>query len=400
MNARKLMQARRPAAGATLFALLLAIANPLSGQTKLNDQARQLLAIRKQLPIIYPFTFGVISDVHVGCKREHACSGPVINCDGYTYLPHLLSDIENQPVRPEFVISCGDVTEYSFEEHYKFYHDTVAAWMDRTKIPVFTLPGNHDFYPTCPFLKGGHQNYRDWIDSVQYRDNANDYFDYFLDFGACRFLVIDNVQKYDTYAWNAAASLTGTQLARIESWMQFAPVNRFSFAHISTLYSEWAEGYAPPGYPEFQRLNESFNVRAAFYGHQHGYSHEHVGCRHDQFRVPSNLGDRGWLSVSINESVGECGLGVYFHSWSGPSQTWNTSQVYPEPNLDLPGQTVQTCKVYVADSFSAGDVGSPYIVDGNVTVKFVSPNGVVVKKGLMQVRNGGTIQIGDPQCRR
>jgi hypothetical protein len=56
--------------------------------------------------------------------------------------------------------------------------------------------------------------------------------------------------------------------------------------------------------------------------------------------------------------------------------------------------------VYVADQISAGDVGSPYVVEGPVAVKFFSPGGLVIRKGLMSVRNGGIIEIGDPQCKR
>jgi hypothetical protein len=392
MNAQKKVHVRRLTGSASLMVLLLAMVNTLPGQTKLNQQARQLLAERKLQPITYPFTFAVISDLHVGCVGENQCWAPQTNCVGNIFLPDLLSNIETLPVRPEFVVACGDLTEWGWHEQYRFYHDTIAAWMNGTKIPVFSLPGNHDFYPFCFLPPGGHQNYRDWIDNVQYFDNTYDYYDYYFDFGNSRFIMIDDVQKNDSWNWANDAKFTSTQHTWMEAWLQTAPSGRFTFAHISPRLS-----YS--GYADLQNLTESYNVRASFYGHEHDYAHEDVGCLYDQFRVPSNKdAPRGWLSVSVDQTLGACGLSVNWHS--NPVSTWTTSRVYPEPSVNLPGQTVRSCKVYVADEISAGDVGSPYVVDGPVTVKFVSPNGIVMKKGLLQVRNGGTIQIGDPQCRR
>ncbi|HXT80956.1 MAG TPA: metallophosphoesterase [Acetobacteraceae bacterium] len=79
------------------------------------------------------FTFAQISDSHLGFDKP-------VNPDTTATLQQALNEVTALPTQPAFMIHTGDMTHLSKPAQF----DTCAQLMGGTKLPVYTVPGEHD----------------------------------------------------------------------------------------------------------------------------------------------------------------------------------------------------------------------------------------------------------------
>jgi 3',5'-cyclic-AMP phosphodiesterase len=79
------------------------------------------------------FTFAQVSDSHLGFDKP---ANPNVTGTFQAALDH----VTNMPEKPAFIIHTGDITHLSKPDQF----DTGAQLLSATKLPVYTVPGEHD----------------------------------------------------------------------------------------------------------------------------------------------------------------------------------------------------------------------------------------------------------------
>ena len=80
-----------------------------------------------------PFTFVQISDSHIGFNKPP-------NADARATFREAIAKVQALPVRPDFIIHTGDVSQLSRDEEF----DDADQMLKATGLPVFFIPGEHD----------------------------------------------------------------------------------------------------------------------------------------------------------------------------------------------------------------------------------------------------------------
>jgi len=375
---------------------------------KLNPEARIMLANKvHQDGVTYPFKFAVISDSHVGCERPSPPAGPgccgeeVRDCSCFDGLLDIFPAIERHD--PMFVLSLGDFTECGRKEEYEYYRDRILLWMIANQIPVFTIPGNHDLPPKCNIWdeNDGHARYEKYIDAVQYTDfygvnPFHKFWDYSFDYGAFRFILVDNVQKVGTWEPIYEARITEAQLNHIKPWLEDAGPNAFVFTHYPIEYP----GFLYPGYSNLNDLASEHGVRAAFAGHTHEARYEdRYDCdRYDHFQLPPGCprinSPSGFFLVSVdNPSTDACGFYIEQYKYISGSDSWPSWQAYPPPALELTNKTVRSSCTYFGQAIET----SGLTIEAPGDVEFVAGDNIVLLPGVT-VQNGGKFSAYVRRC--
>src|ERR1700733_10497500 len=79
------------------------------------------------------FSFAQVSDSHLGFNKP-------VNADVAGTFQEALGHVTSMPEKPAFLIHTGDITHLSTAEQF----DTAAQLLATTKLPVYTVPGEHD----------------------------------------------------------------------------------------------------------------------------------------------------------------------------------------------------------------------------------------------------------------
>jgi 3',5'-cyclic-AMP phosphodiesterase len=95
------------------------------------DQA--LAASKPAAGGVKPFTFLQVSDSHIGFNKDP-------NPDARTTFREAVAKIKAMPVRPDFIIHTGDVSQLSKPEEF----DDADQILGETGIKAFHVPGEHD----------------------------------------------------------------------------------------------------------------------------------------------------------------------------------------------------------------------------------------------------------------
>ncbi|MCK4311775.1 MAG: lamin tail domain-containing protein, partial [Candidatus Cloacimonetes bacterium] len=346
-----------------LLILIIFIINPEKSNaqtpTPSNLKADSLLS---QMPVSYPFSFVVMGD----CQPY---DGNLIN----EIFVEILSQIDSLPVPPTFVIICGDLTECGSEEGYLAYSESISVWMDTTGIPLYSLPGNHEFYGSYSF-----EYYMTYIDPE---------FDYYFDYGNSRFIAINNVQHPDSLYYH----ITGAQLDSVGVWLSTGPENKFAFNHVSIIRNHHGGGFNNTGYPEFHDSLRVYEAVADFNGHHHDYyRHDKDGIYYlttagaggntaGSFYPPLSYDYHHWLLITVDE-LNNISLEMYFFE-GGHNATASLYdfQIQPmqippiiyinefmasnnETIADPQGDYDDWIEIYNADIYPV-DIGGMYITD-------------------------------------
>lgn len=267
-----------------LLILIIFITNPQKSDaiTPSNLKADSLLS---QMQVSYPFSFIVMGD-------SQPYYGQLLNP---TFL-EILVQIAELSDPPNFVIICGDLTEYGSQEGFAAYNECISEWMDLTGIPFFSLPGNHDCYGDHSF-----EYYMTYVDPK---------FDYYFDYGNSRFIAINNVQHPDHMYYH----INGTQLDSVGVWLCAAPENKFAFNHVSIIRDHHGGGFGNMGYEAFHDSLCFYEAVADFNGHHRDYyRHDLDGIHYlttsgaggdigGIFYPPLSYNRHHWLLVTVDES--------------------------------------------------------------------------------------------------
>ena len=80
-----------------------------------------------------PFTFVQLSDSHIGFNKPP-------NADARATFREAIAKVKALPVRPDFIIHTGDVSQLSRDDEF----DDAEEMLKATGLPVFYVPGEHD----------------------------------------------------------------------------------------------------------------------------------------------------------------------------------------------------------------------------------------------------------------
>jgi len=154
--------------------------------------------------------------------------------------------------QPLFVINVGDMTRYGYSKAMKKY-----------LFPILEKYANYSFLP----VMGNHDSRRGSL-QYEYAFGGAASRVYHFDYGNCRFIVLDNIDREGMMFWEE-------QLALAEKWLsQKKDYRQFVFVH-SPLYDveKWAYHSMPPQMSApFVKLMSKHKVDHVFFGHIHAYS--------------------------------------------------------------------------------------------------------------------------------
>jgi Icc protein len=105
----------------------------VSGGLAASVSLDQALAAPKAGGAVKPFTFLQVSDSHIGFTKEP-------NPDARATFREAVAKIKAMPVKPDFIIHTGDVTQLSKPQEF----DDADQILGETGITTFHVPGEHD----------------------------------------------------------------------------------------------------------------------------------------------------------------------------------------------------------------------------------------------------------------
>ncbi|MCX7765498.1 MAG: metallophosphoesterase, partial [Candidatus Sumerlaeia bacterium] len=118
------------------------------------------------------FCFAHISDTHILSEKHILDLKAVLN--------HILT----LPLKPQFVVNTGDVTEYGYPEEFEAYNKILNNFLPGLKF--YTASGNHD----TRWSNAGKQNFRRLIGETNFS----------FDYGGIHIVVLDSSMLVEQYA--------------------------------------------------------------------------------------------------------------------------------------------------------------------------------------------------------
>lgn len=219
-----------------------------------NDLASIKLNAKLRInPKIFSYRFILIGDVRPDEKySETSTTNPIFK--------ELLESITLLMPRPDFVIVNGDLVWSGKEIQYQDYSNLITTWMNETGIPIFSVPGNHEFYE-----EGSFDSYNEIIGD----------FDYLFRWKNSIFITLNNNQHPgDPHSssledWGDIIQyyrFEEYQLNLLREWLENAPPVKFVFTHIPS-------GYYPEyqGYTKYLDILSEYNVTIVWESHIHAF---------------------------------------------------------------------------------------------------------------------------------
>jgi Icc protein len=168
------------------------------------------------------FTFLQISDSHVGFNKP-------ANPDSKATYQEAVSKIIAMPVKPDFIIHTGDITQLSKDQEF----DDADQIIKQVGLPVFHVPGEHDMLD-----EGAGKAYLD-----RFGKGTKGAGWYSFDHKGVHFVALINVVNLKA---GGMGSLGADQLAWLEKDLAGRPTSQpiVVFAHIPlwTVYADWGWG--------------------------------------------------------------------------------------------------------------------------------------------------------------
>ena len=167
--------------------------------------------------------FVQISDTHIGFKKP-------ANPDPAATLRETIAHIKAMPLRPDFVLHTGDITQLATPQQFA----DAQAMLSELNLPMFTVPGEHDI------VDGN--NPKPYIERFAGRDARGDGW-YSFDAGGVHFIALVNVLHLGD---RGMGTLGEAQLA----WLQddlaglssSTPIVLYSHFPLWSLYPDWGWG--------------------------------------------------------------------------------------------------------------------------------------------------------------
>ncbi|MFH1051390.1 MAG: metallophosphoesterase [bacterium] len=232
--------------------------------TTLYDHAKSLLDNQSPGDTI---RFAVLSDTHYDWDED-----PEGNKNDIM-ITAIFNTLANRTPKPDFIIICGDAYDWSYDmqKFYNFimYDDT--AGMLNHEIPVFLVPGNHEFkynHPNCDYMYDYLEFINPFWDSSLTGIGAETAWDYYIDYDSSRFIITNNVNHpYDTTKCKEDFyRITNSSLANIATLLDDSEhENKFCFGHVPLFFEPMYYNYA------YRDTLYKYGAKANFSGHTHTY---------------------------------------------------------------------------------------------------------------------------------
>lgn len=194
------------------------------------------------------FSFVQISDSHIGFSKAP-------NPDAHVTFREAVAKLKALPIRPDFVIHTGDVTQLSRENEF----DDADQILKESGLTAFHVPGEHDVLdddqPGKAFL-------------ARYGKDAKGAGWYSFDHKGVHFVALVNVLSLKA---GGAGSLGAEQLAWLEQDLAgraaSTPIVVFAHVPLWTVYKEWGWGTDDAG--QAMKLLARFGSVTVLNGHIH-----------------------------------------------------------------------------------------------------------------------------------
>jgi len=190
-------------------------------------------------------------------------------------------------LHPDFVVITGDLVDWSEEAHWDRLYDALAEF----RVPVFTLPGNHEYYIGKYFVKEALRYVRgdnpgSHVSLIPYILKINSYEDYSFDYGSVHIACMNS--GYDAGGteilkggtdfsiidkeFSATPAGSGLTLEQVE-WLEsdlIDKTNVFIFMHHPFLRRDYqTNACITKNRDKFWDLCRNPNVLAVVSGHTH-----------------------------------------------------------------------------------------------------------------------------------
>jgi len=159
-------------------------------------------------------------------------------------------------MKPDFVISVGDVTNNGLAEEYAAFIDTI----DAAKLPWFVAPGNHEYRdPNGHTSADGPKRFKKIFGKQ----------DFYFDHCGWRFIGMD-VTAYDL--------MSPSQLKWLEKTLEGFDGRAVLFMHYPPgIVKDWEEGYFKTGAEQYMKILETHKVPYSISGHIHVHDSLKIG---------------------------------------------------------------------------------------------------------------------------
>ncbi len=194
-----------------------------------------------------PFTFVQLSDSHIGFAKPP-------NPDARSTFREAIAKVRALPIRPDFIIHTGDVSQLSRDEEF----DDAAQILKETGLPVFFIPGEHDMLDP----DGG----KAFLSRFGKGSKGAGW--YSFDHSGVHFVALVNVADLKP---GGMGNLGSTQLAWLKADLHglspSVPIVVFAHIPLWTVYADW--GWGTDDSAEALKLLARFGSVTVLNGHIH-----------------------------------------------------------------------------------------------------------------------------------
>ena len=223
----------------------------------------------------------------------------------------LLDSIALLRPQPDFVMVLGDLVWSGSEIQYQSYYDLISDWMEATRIAVFAVPGNHEF-----FKRGSFELYEKFIGDL----------DYCFDWKASTFVVLNNVQHFDDLQYE----IEDYQLDFLASVLKSGQQLKFVCTHVPL---DGSRGIYQ-GYEKALDILAEYNVAVSWEAHSH-------------------LFRRYWYNGVLHIITGGGGAELKEEGGEYPPLTFNTKHHFLV--VDVRRGRIEIRVYFYQEGFSSGD---------------------------------------------
>jgi hypothetical protein len=194
-----------------------------------------------------PFTFVQLSDSHIGFEKPP-------NADARATFRDAIAKVQALPVRPDFIIHTGDVSQLSRDDEF----DDADQMLKASGLPVFFVPGEHDMLDP----EGGKAFLR------RFGKGTRGAGWYSFDHRGVHFVGLVNVADLKPGGMgNLGAEQLGWLAADLAGRSSSTPIVVFAHIPLWTVYAQW--GWGTDDAAEALRLLARFGSVTILNGHIH-----------------------------------------------------------------------------------------------------------------------------------
>ena len=196
---------------------------------------------------VQPFSFVQLSDSHIGFNKPP-------NADARATFREAIAKVQALPVRPDFIIHTGDVSQLSRDQEF----DDAEQMLKAAGLPVFFIPGEHDMLDA----EGG----KAFLDRFGKGSRGAGW--YSFDHRGVHFVALVNVADLKPGGMgNLGAEQLKWLAADLSGKSSSTPIVVFAHIPLWTVYAEW--GWGTDDAAQALKLLARFGSVTVLNGHIH-----------------------------------------------------------------------------------------------------------------------------------